>query len=282
MDFKSAKVQEFIINSLAEDLGDGDHSSLAAIPKGSIGQAHILFKENGIVAGLQLAVQILKNLDPNMEIELLKQDGDKVIYGEKGLIAKGNVHALLAGERLLLNCMQRLSGIATITHKIAETISHTNAKILDTRKTTPGLRFLEKWAVTVGGGFNHRFGLFDMIMLKDNHNDYAGGITASLERAKKYLIDNNLNLAIEIETRNLDEVKEALATGIANRIMFDNFSPSLMIEAIALVNRSCETEASGGITIENIVPYAETGIDFISIGALTHSVKSLDISFKQG
>jgi nicotinate-nucleotide pyrophosphorylase (carboxylating) len=282
MDFNSAQVQDFIKNSLAEDLGNGDHSSLASIPKGSIGQAHILFKEEGIVAGLQLAVQILTHLDPRIEIDLLKQDGDHVCYGEKGMVAKGNVHALLAGERLLLNCMQRLSGIATITKLISDKISHTQAKILDTRKTTPGLRFLEKWAVTVGGGYNHRFGLYDMIMLKDNHNDYAGGITAALNSSKKYLEATGLNLAIEVETRNLDEVKEVLATGLANRIMFDNFSPALMKEAVELVDNQLETEASGGITIENIVPYAETGVDFISIGALTHSVKSLDISFKQG
>ena len=282
MDFKSAQVQEFIKNSLSEDLGNGDHSSLASIPKGSIGQAHILFKEDGIVAGLQLAAEILKHLDPKVEIEFLKQDGDIVRYGDKGMIAKGNVHALLAGERLLLNCMQRLSGIATITKLIADKISHTHAKILDTRKTTPGLRFLEKWAVTIGGGHNHRFGLFDMIMLKDNHNDYAGGITAALERSKKYLEETGLQLSIEVETRNLEEVREVLATGIANRVMFDNFTPDLMKEAVKLVNRRIETEASGGITFESIVPYAETGVDFISIGALTHSVKSLDISFKQG
>ena len=282
MDFKSAQVQEFIKNSLSEDLGNGDHSSLASIPKGSIGQAHILFKEDGIVAGLQLAAEILKHLDPKVEIEFLKQDGDIVRYGDKGMIAKGNVHALLAGERLLLNCMQRLSGIATITKLIADKISHTHAKILDTRKTTPGLRFLEKWAVTIGGGHNHRFGLFDMIMLKDNHNDYAGGITAALERSKKYLEETGLQLSIEVETRNLEEVREVMATGIANRVMFDNFTPDLMKEAVKLVNRRIETEASGGITFESIVPYAETGVDFISIGALTHSVKSLDISFKQG
>jgi nicotinate-nucleotide pyrophosphorylase (carboxylating) len=231
---------------------------------------------------LQLAIEILKHLDPAVEIELLKQDGDHVRYGEKGMLVKGNVHALLAGERLLLNCMQRLSGIATITKLITDKINHTQAKILDTRKTTPGLRFLEKWAVTVGGGYNHRFGLFDMIMLKDNHNDYAGGITAALMRSKKYLEETGLNLSIEVETRNLDEVREVLASGLANRIMFDNFSPDLMKEAVQIVNKQLETEASGGITIDSIVPYAETGVDFISIGALTHSVKSLDISFKQG
>lgn len=282
MDFNSSQVHDFILSSLAEDLGNGDHSSLASIPKGSIGQAHILFKEDGIVAGLQLAVQILTHLDPSIKIELLKQDGDQVHYGEKGMLAYGSVQALLGGERLLLNCMQRLSGIATITKLISNKINHTPAKILDTRKTTPGLRFLEKWAVTVGGGYNHRFGLFDMIMLKDNHNDYAGGITAALLRSKKYLEETGLNLSIEVETRNLDEVREVLATGIANRIMFDNFSPTLMKEAVQLVNKQIETEASGGITIDNIVPYAETGVDYISIGALTHSVKSLDISFKQG
>lgn len=281
MDFSSPQVIDFINRSLQEDVGTGDHSSLASITVGKQGKARLIFKEEGIVAGLELAGQIFKTVDKNLEITYFKKDGDTVKYGDIGLHVSGSVHSILVSERLVLNCMQRLSGIATITNKIVKTIEGTNTKILDTRKTTPGLRLFEKWAVTVGGGHNHRFGLYDMIMLKDNHVDYAGGITKAVESTVKYLSKNNLKLAIEVETRNLEEVKEALAQPAVDRIMFDNFTPELMKQAVQLVNHKKETEASGGITIENVRSYAETGVDFISIGALTHSVKSLDISLKE-
>ena len=281
MDFSSPSVIDFIKRSLQEDVGSGDHSSLASIPSGKQGKAQLIFKEIGMVAGLELAIQIFNTVDKDLKIELFKKDGDAIKYGDIGLHVSGCVHSILISERLVLNCMQRLSGIATITNKVVKKIEGTNSKILDTRKTTPGLRMFEKWAVTIGGGYNHRFGLYDMIMLKDNHVDYAGGITKALEGTIKYLRENNLTLAIEVETRNMEEVKEALSQPAIGRIMFDNFSPELMKEAVQLVNHKKETEASGGITFENVKNYAETGVDFISIGALTHSVKSLDISLKE-
>jgi nicotinate-nucleotide pyrophosphorylase (carboxylating) len=281
MDFSTPSVIDFIKRSLQEDVGSGDHSSLASIPLGKQGKARLIFKEDGIVGGIELAIQIFKIVDHALKIEVFKKDGDVVKYGDIGLHVFGSVHSILVSERLVLNCMQRLSGIATITNKIVKKIEVTNAKLLDTRKTTPGLRMFEKWAVTVGGGYNHRFGLYDMIMLKDNHVDYAGGITKAVESTVDYLSKNNLKLAIEVETRNLEEVREALALKAIDRIMFDNFSPELMKDAVKLVNHKKETEASGGITIENVRNYAETGVDFISVGALTHSVKSLDISLKE-
>lgn len=281
MDFSTPSVIDFIKRSLQEDLGSGDHSSLASIPAGKQGKARLIFKEDGIVGGIELAIQIFKIVDHALKIEVFKKDGDLVKYGDIGLHVSGSVHSILVSERLVLNCMQRLSGIATITNKIVKKIEGTNTRILDTRKTTPGLRMFEKWAVTVGGGDNHRFGLYDMIMLKDNHVDYAGGITKAVESTVDYLAKNNLKLAIEVETRNLNEVQEALSQPAVDRIMFDNFSPELMEEAVQLVNHKKETEASGGITIENVRDYAKTGVDFISIGALTHSVKSLDISLKE-
>lgn len=281
MDFSTPSVIDFIKRSLQEDVGSGDHSSLASIPLSKQGKARLIFKEDGIAGGIELAIQIFKIVDHTLKIEVFKKDGDVVKYGDIGLHVSGSVHSILVSERLVLNCMQRLSGIATITNKIVKKIEGTNAKLLDTRKTTPGLRMFEKWAVTVGGGYNHRFGLYDMIMLKDNHVDYAGGITKAVESTVDYLSKNNLKLAIEVETRNLEEVREALALKAIDRIMFDNFSPELMKDAVKLVNHKKETEASGGITIENVRNYAETGVDFISIGALTHSVKSLDISLKE-
>jgi len=271
----------FIEQALKEDVQDGDHSSLSCIDPTAIGEAQLIFKSEGIVAGIELAQTILTYLDKNMQFNRLLKDGDCFEYGTIGFKAKGNVHALLKGERLLLNCMQRLSAIATETKKYVDAIKHTQCKVLDTRKTTPNLRYLEKWAVTLGGGHNHRFGLYDMIMLKDNHIDFCGGITKALQKADDY-VKNTLAkpLKIEIETRNLNEVKEALATQIPDRIMLDNFSPELIKEAVDIINGAAETEASGGITLETIVKYAETGVNFISVGALTHGVKSLDISFK--
>lgn len=281
LDFKGEETLLFIEKCLEEDVKDGDHSSLASIPQGTQGKAKLIFKENGIAAGLTLAQSILEHVDPAIQIDFKLKDGDTVRVGDIGFYVQGNVHSILVAERLLLNCMQRLSGIATTTKKVVDMVSHTNTTILDTRKTTPGLRFLEKWAVTVGGGANHRIGLYDMIMLKDNHNDYAGGITKAVTATKKYLQENNMDLKIEVETRNLEEVKEALAVGGVDRIMLDNFEPAEIVEALQVIDGQCETEASGGITMANVVSYAETGVDFISIGALTHSVKSLDISLKE-
>jgi nicotinate-nucleotide pyrophosphorylase (carboxylating) len=281
MNFSSPEIIAFINYCLKEDVGSGDHSSLASIPQGTLGKARLIFKENGVVAGLDLALQIFNVVDKDLKVDFFKKDGDFVKFGDIGLHVHGNVHSILVAERLVLNCMQRLSGIASITNKIVSKIEGTSAKILDTRKTTPGLRLLEKWAVTKGGGHNHRFGLYDMIMLKDNHVDYAGGITKAVDNTITYLAKQRLNLKIEVETRNLEEVKEALALNAVDRIMFDNFTPELMREAVKLVGSKKETEASGGITIDNVRDYALTGVDFISIGALTHSVKSLDISLKE-
>ncbi len=279
--FTSPQCVDFIARSLQEDIGSGDHSSLASIPQGTQGKARMLIKEDGIVAGLELAYVIFKQVDANLQVELLLADGDRVKKGDVGLLVQGSVHSILKSERLVLNCAQRLSGIATTTNKIVQLVEGLNTKILDTRKTTPQLRFLEKWAVTVGGGYNHRIGLYDMIMLKDNHVDYAGGIEAAITSTQAYLKKNNLNLKIEVETRNINEVKQVLQVGGINRIMLDNFSPTLLQEAIDLIDKRFETEASGGITLETVREYAETGVDFISVGALTHSVKSMDISLKE-
>ncbi len=279
--FTSPQCVDFIARSLQEDIGSGDHSSLASIPQGTQGKARMLIKEDGILAGLELAYTIFKQVDANLEVELLLADGDRVKKGDVGLLVQGSVHSILKAERLVLNCAQRLSGIATTTNKIVQLVEGLHTKILDTRKTTPQLRFLEKWAVTVGGGYNHRIGLYDMIMLKDNHVDYAGGIEAAITSTQAYLKKNNLSLKIEVETRNISEVKQVLQVGGVNRIMLDNFSPTLLQEAINLIDKRFETEASGGITLETVREYAETGVDFISVGALTHSVKSLDISLKE-
>ncbi|MDP2174365.1 MAG: carboxylating nicotinate-nucleotide diphosphorylase [Bacteroidota bacterium] len=273
-------VLNIIQNALIEDIGSGDHSSLSSIDEHRKAKAVLIFKESGVVAGLNIAIKILKINDPDCIINVFKSDGDSVNLMDIGFEVEGNARALLRSERLLLNIMQRLSGIATITKRVSNKINHYHTKVLDTRKTTPNLRILEKWAVTVGGGYNHRIGLYDMIMLKDNHVDVAGGIIKAIQLAKDYLTKNNLNLGIEIETRNLEEVKQALTMLPIQRIMFDNFSPELTQKAVELVDGKCETESSGGITIENIEDYAKTGVDFISLGMLTHSVKSLDISFK--
>jgi nicotinate-nucleotide pyrophosphorylase (carboxylating) len=277
---ESKDVLTIIQNALKEDIGNGDHSSLASIDENRKAKAILIFKENGVVAGLNIAYKILKLNDPNCLIQSFKKDGDSINENDIGFEVEGNARALLKSERLLLNILQRLSGIATITKKVANKIANYSTKVLDTRKTTPNLRLLEKWAVTVGGGYNHRIGLYDMIMLKDNHVDVSGGITNAIQLAKDYLSKNNLKLGIEIETRNLEEVKQALSILPIQRIMFDNFTPELTKQAVALVNGQCETESSGGITIDNIEDYAKTGVDFISLGMLTHSVKSLDISFK--
>lgn len=281
MDFKNPFVAQLIDLAIAEDIGDGDHSSLGAIPATTLGQAQLLVKDEGILCGVTLARHIMQRIDDTVIFDQLIDEGAKVSYGDIAFTIKGSVHSILQAERLMLNFMQRMSGIATVTYNLVEKIEGTTAKLLDTRKTTPGLRTFEKYAVTVGGGFNHRFALWDMVMLKDNHNDYAGGIMSAVSRTKEYLNTKNKDLKIEVETRNLEEVQYALDTGAVDRIMFDNFTPELMKIAVQLVNGVTETEASGGITGDTIRSYAETGVDFISVGALTHSVKSLDLSLKE-
>lgn len=273
-------LDDFIQRAFDEDFGDGDHSTLASIPAESTQSAYLVMKEDGVIAGLELAPLIFNKLDPKMKIETLVNDGDEVKIGDVIMRLKGKVHAILSGERLFLNCIQLMSGIASKTHQLNTLINHTKAKLLDTRKTTPNMRMLEKWAVVIGGGVNHRYGLFDMVMLKDNHNDFAGGITASVNATKNYLAKHNKDLKIEVETRNLIEVEEALAVGGVFRIMLDNMSNEEMKEAVELIAGRSETEASGGITEATIKGVAETGVDYISVGALTHSIKSLDISLK--
>ena len=274
------ELTDFIQQAIAEDIGKGDFTSLSCIDASKKGRAHLLVKENGVLAGIEFAEILLKHIDTTISIEPKLKDGTKISSGDVAFIIEGSVHSILKAERILLNCMQRMSGIATLTKKYVDVVAGTNAKILDTRKTTPLNRHLEKWAVRIGGGFNHRFGLYDMIMIKDNHVDYAGGIRNAIDAAYLYVKQNNLDLKIEIETRSLDEVKKVLDAGKVNRIMLDNFKPELLKQAVELINRKYETEASGGIVLENIKAYAETGVDFISVGALTHSVKSLDLSLK--
>lgn len=273
-------LDEFIRKSLQEDIGDGDHSTLACIPADAQGKANLLVKEHGIIAGIEVAKRIYEIVDPALEVVFYKNDGDAIEIGDIVFQVSGSSQSILTSERLVLNCMQRMSGIATQTSQVLRVIEGCHTKILDTRKTTPGIRFLEKWAVKIGGGENHRFGLYDMVMLKDNHIDYAGGIKNAIEKTKKYLIDTNRSLKIEIEVRSLEELQEVIQIGGVDRIMLDNFTPERLKEALKLIPKSYETEASGGITIDNIRPYAETGVQFISIGALTHSVKGLDLSLK--
>lgn len=280
MDFNSPQIIKFIEYCLAEDIGSGDHSSLASIKFGTQGSSRILFKDNGVLAGIELAKTILLVIDPELEIITYKKDGDWVEKGTVVAEVKGRVHALLAAERLLLNFMQRLSAIATQTHQVVALLKPYKTKVLDTRKTTPGLRLLEKWAVLTGGGVNHRIGLYDMIMLKDNHIDSAGGIKQAIESTQNYLKAQNLDLKIEVETRNLEEVQQVLVCGGVDRIMLDNFTPELCAQAVTQIAGRAETEASGGITMQNIEAYAAAGVDFISLGYLTHSVKALDISMK--
>ncbi|WP_460925881.1 carboxylating nicotinate-nucleotide diphosphorylase [Pontibacter brevis] len=273
-------IREFIARALAEDIGDGDHSSLAAIPADAQNQARLLIKGDGILAGVELATIIFNAVDPGLQVEVLLQDGAKVKYGDIGLTVKGKAQSILTAERLVLNCMQRMSGIATYTNSLLQLIEGTGARLLDTRKTTPNFRMMEKWAVVIGGGHNHRFGLYDMVMLKDNHVDYAGGIREAITATHRYLQEKGKDLKIEVETRNLQEVKEALETGGIHRIMLDNMKPETMREAVNMIGGRYEVEASGGITETTIRAVAETGVDYISVGALTHSMKSLDISLK--
>ena len=266
--------------AFAEDIGDGDHTTLCCIPEDAMGKSHLLIKEDGILAGVELAKKVFAKFDPTMQVEVLINDGAHVKVGDIAMVVTGKVRSLLQTERLMLNIMQRMSGIATMTNKYVELLKGTKTRVLDTRKTTPGLRMLEKQAVKIGGGTNHRIGLFDMILLKDNHIDFAGGIANAIDRCHNYLKEKNLDLKIEIEVRNFDELQQVLDKGGVNRIMFDNFSVADTKKAVDIIAGRYETESSGGITFDTIRGYAEQGVDFISVGALTHSVKGLDMSFK--
>lgn len=266
--------------AFAEDIGDGDHTTLCCIPEDAKGKSHLLIKEDGILAGVEVAKRVFARFDPTLEVEVLMGDGAKVKKGDVAMIVSGKVRSLLQTERLMLNIMQRMSGIATMTNKYVERLKGTNTRVLDTRKTTPGMRMLEKQAVKIGGGVNHRIGLFDMILLKDNHVDFAGGIKNAIDRCHKYLKENSLDLKIEIEVRNFNEIQQVLDCGGVDRIMFDNFSVDDTRTAVEMIAGRYETESSGGITFDTIRQYAECGVDFISVGALTHSVKGLDMSFK--
>ena len=266
--------------AFAEDIGDGDHTTLCCIPETAMGKSHLLIKEEGILAGVEVAKKVFNRFDPTMQVEVLIGDGAHVKVGDVAMVVTGKTRSLLQTERLMLNIMQRMSGIATMTNRYVERLKGTNTRILDTRKTTPGLRMLEKQAVKIGGGVNHRIGLFDMILLKDNHVDFAGGITNAIDRCHAYLQEKGLDLKIEIEVRNFDELNQVLTHGGVNRIMLDNFSVSDTKQAVDIIAGRYETESSGGITYDTIRDYAEQGVDFISVGALTHSVKGLDMSFK--
>lgn len=274
------QVDEIIESALLEDIGDGDHSSLACVPEVAKGKATLFVKDDGILAGVDLAVRIFKKYDPSLKIDVRIIDGTPVKKGDIAFTVTGSSRSILATERLVLNFMQRMSGIATQTNKIVSLLEGTSTRLLDTRKTTPCIRYMEKWAVRIGGGENHRFALYDMIMLKDNHIDYAGGIKPAIERTQAYLKESGKNLKVEIEVRNFDELNQVLAIGGVDRIMLDNFTVEQLEEALKLIPSHYETEASGGITIDTIRDYAETGVDFISVGALTHSFKSLDLSLK--
>ena len=273
-------VNAFISSSLREDVGEGDHSSLASVPADAEQQARLYVKDDGILAGINIAEKIFLKVDPEIKLNIFLKDGDQVKKGDVAFEVFGNARSILTAERLVLNCMQRMSGIATKTHEMAKLIDGTGAKLLDTRKTTPNFRMMEKWAVLIGGGRNHRYNLSDMIMMKDNHIDYAGGIKNAIEATVAYKKEKNLDIKVEIETRDINEVKQVLEVGHVDRIMLDNFTPEEIIEALKIIPEGYETEASGGITEETIRKYAETGVDYISSGALTHSYKSLDLSLK--
>ena len=273
-------IDRLIDLSFAEDIGDGDHTTLCCIPEDAMGKSHLLIKEDGILAGVEIAKEVFARFDPTMVVEVLINDGAKVHRGDIAMVVTGKVRSLLQTERLMLNIMQRMSGIATMTHRYVERIEGTGAHVLDTRKTTPGMRMLEKMAVKIGGGVNHRIGLFDMILLKDNHIDFAGGISNAINRCHPYLKERNLDLKIEIEVRNFDELNQVLECGGVNRIMLDNFTVADTKKAVNLINHRYEVESSGNITLDTIRSYAEQGVDYVSVGALTHSVKGLDMSFK--
>ena len=273
-------IDRLIDLSFAEDIGDGDHTTLSCIPATAMGKSKLLIKEAGVLAGIEIAKEVFRRFDPEMQVEVFIEDGTEVKPGDVAMIVSGRVQSLLQTERLMLNIMQRMSGIATMTRTYAKRLEGTNTRVLDTRKTTPGMRILEKMAVKIGGGVNHRIGLFDMILLKDNHVDFAGGIDKAILRAKEYCQAKGKDLKIEIEVRNFDELQQVLDLGGVDRIMFDNFSVEQTREAVKLVAGKCETESSGGITLETIRSYAECGVDVISVGALTHQIRSLDMSLK--
>ncbi|MDR1981962.1 MAG: carboxylating nicotinate-nucleotide diphosphorylase [Tannerellaceae bacterium] len=274
-------IDELIRLAFAEDIGEGDHTTLCCIPPDAMGKSRLLIKEEGILAGVDMAKRIFHTFDPGLRVTVYIHDGEAVKKGDIAFLVEGKVQALLQTERLVLNVMQRMSGIATATHRYVKALEGTKTHVLDTRKTTPGMRMIEKEAVRIGGGMNHRVGLFDMILLKDNHVDFAGGIEQAITRARNYLKENRKNLKIEIEVRNFRELEEVLDTGGIDRIMLDNFTVEETKEAVRRINGRYETESSGGITFDTLRPYAEAGVDYISIGALTHSVKSLDMSLKR-
>ncbi len=273
-------MHSFIRQALTEDIGDGDHTTLATIPADASGKARLLVKQPGIIAGVEAAREIITAFNPALGIEVVLQDGSMIQPGDEVFFLHGDSRSITTIERLVLNVMQRMSGIATKTHHIQSMIHHTNCKLLDTRKTTPGFRYFEKWAVKIGGGVNHRFGLYDMILVKDNHVDFCGGMKAALQHIDEYLAKNCLDIPVEVEARNLEDVIVILNWNKAVRILLDNFSPVQLKEAVALIHGKCKTEASGGIDEKNVVEYAETGVDFISMGALTHQIASLDLSLK--
>ncbi|MBR5323196.1 MAG: carboxylating nicotinate-nucleotide diphosphorylase [Muribaculaceae bacterium] len=273
-------IDELIKLAFAEDIGDGDHTTLCCIPSDAEGAQKLIVKEDGVLAGVEMAKRIFAAFDPTLKMEQFLNDGDEVKVGDVAFIVRGKVQSLLQTERLMLNVMQRMSGIATVTRRYARQLEGLKTRVLDTRKTTPGLRIIEKEAVKIGGGVNHRIGLFDMILLKDNHVDFAGGITNAIKRAQAYLQEKGKDLKIEIEVRNLDELQEVMECGGVDRIMLDNFTPELTRKAVEMIDGRFETESSGGITFDTLRSYAECGVDYISVGALTHSVKGLDLSFK--
>lgn len=280
MKTKEQLIDDLLNIAFAEDVGDGDHTTLSTIPADAIGRQKLLIKEEGILAGVEIAKMVLHKVDPTLKIELFIEDGAHVKPGDIAFIVEGSVRSLLVAERTMLNIMQRMSGIATTTDRYQRRLEGLHTRVLDTRKTTPGMRMLEKEAVAIGGGVNHRIGLFDMILIKDNHIDFAGGIPQAVNAAKQYCAEHGKDLKIEVEARSLEDIQTILDLGGVYRIMFDNFTPALTKQAVELVAGRCQTESSGGITIDNLRDYAEAGVDFISVGALTHSVKGLDMSFK--
>lgn len=280
MKTKTELIEELLDLAFAEDIGDGDHTTLSTIPADEMGRSRLLIKEAGILSGVEIAKMVLHRVDPSIKITVLIEDGASVKPGDVAFTAEGPVRSLLIAERTMLNIMQRMSGVATMTRKYQDELKGLHTKVLDTRKTTPGMRMLEKEAVACGGGKNHRIGLYDMILIKDNHIDFAGGIENAVKRAQEYCKANGKDLKIEVEARSLDDIRRILAIGGVDRIMFDNFTPELTKEAVALVDGKVETESSGGITLDNLRAYGEAGVDYISVGALTHSVKGLDMSFK--
>lgn len=280
MKTKDELIDDLLNLAFAEDVGDGDHTTLSTIPSDAIGKQKLLIKEEGIIAGVDIAKKVLNKVDSELKIEVFIEDGSRVKPGDIAFIVEGRVQSLLVAERTMLNIMQRMSGIATTTRRYQDELEGLHTKVLDTRKTTPGMRMLEKEAVAIGGGINHRIGLFDMILIKDNHIDFAGGIPQAVNAAKQYCAEHGKDLKIEVEARSLNDIKTILDLGGVHRIMFDNFTPELTREAVKLVGGKCQTESSGGITFGNLRAYAEAGVDYISVGALTHSVKGLDMSFK--